>query len=105
MKVEVRNLHSEILTVDCDGDDTVKQLKEKIAAKDGWKEKYDPELLKLLCAGKVMDDEDTVNTYTIKPDGYLVLVKQTPGKPKPPPKKKPNQGFNNTMGFVCFVCI
>ncbi len=59
-------------------------LKDKIAARDDLREKYDPELLKLLCSGKVMDDEDTVETYTIKPDGFLVLVKQTPGKPKPP---------------------
>ncbi len=59
-------------------------LKDKIAARDDLKEKYDPELLKLLCSGKVMDDDDTVETYTIKPDGFLVLVKQTPGKPKPP---------------------
>jgi len=59
-------------------------LKDKIAARDDLREKYDPELLKLLCSGKVMDDDDTVETYTIKPDGFLVLVKQTPGKPKPP---------------------
>jgi hypothetical protein len=31
-----------------------------------------------------MDDEETVEHYAIKPDGFLVLVKQTPGKPKPP---------------------
>jgi hypothetical protein len=31
-----------------------------------------------------MDDEDTVESFSIKADGYLVLVKQTPGKPKPP---------------------
>jgi len=31
-----------------------------------------------------MDDEETVNSYSIKSDGFLVLVKQTPGKPKPP---------------------
>ncbi len=62
----------------------VKALKEKIAAKDDLREKYDPELLKLLYTGKVMDDEETVNSYSIKSDGFLVLVKQTPGKPKPP---------------------
>jgi 6-phosphogluconolactonase (cycloisomerase 2 family) len=47
-------------------------------------QQYDPELLKLLYSGKVMDDEDTVESFSIKDDGYLVLVKQTPGKPKPP---------------------
>jgi hypothetical protein len=31
-----------------------------------------------------MDDDETVKSFSIKPDGYLVLVKQTPGKPKPP---------------------
>jgi len=62
----------------------VKALKENIAAKNDLREKYDPELLKLLCTGKVMDDEETVKSYEIKSDGFLVLVKQTPGKPKPP---------------------
>jgi UV excision repair protein RAD23 len=102
MKLLIKNLHNESFTVDCDGEDTIKVLKEKIAAKDDLREKYDPELLKLLYTGKVMDDEETVEHYAIKPDGFLVLVKQTPGKPKPPPKKKPNpnQGFNNPMhGF------
>jgi hypothetical protein len=47
-------------------------------------QKYDPELLKLLYTGKVMDDDETVDSFTIKSDGFLVLVKQTPGKPKPP---------------------
>lgn len=62
----------------------VKALKENIAAKNDLREKYDPELLKLLCTGKVMDDEETVKSYEIKSEGFLVLVKQTPGKPKPP---------------------
>ncbi len=58
-------------------------MKERIAARDDLREKYDAELLKLLCAGKVMDDDEQIKTFTIKPDGFLVLVKQTPGKPKP----------------------
>jgi hypothetical protein len=58
-------------------------LKERIAARDDLPEKYDADLLKLLCGGKVMDDEDQLKTFTVKPEGFLVLVKQTPGKPKP----------------------
>jgi hypothetical protein len=30
-----------------------------------------------------MDDDDTVESFSIKSDAFLVLVKQTPGKPKP----------------------
>ena len=58
-------------------------MKENIASRDDLREKYDADLLKLLCTGKVMDDEDALNSFTIKPDGFLVLVKQTPGKTKP----------------------
>lgn len=98
MKLLIKNLHNQSFTVECEEDDTIKVLKEKIAAKDDLPDKYDPELLKLLYTGKVMDDDETVEHYAVKTDGFLVLVKQTPGKPKPPPKKKPNQGFNNHMG-------
>lgn len=31
-----------------------------------------------------MDDDETVDHYAVKTDEFLVLVKQTPGKPKPP---------------------
>ncbi|CAF1198772.1 unnamed protein product [Rotaria sordida] len=99
MQLQIKNLHNESFTVDCNKEDTVKVVKENIAAKNDLREKYDADLLKLLCKGKVMDDEDTIESFNIPSDGYLVLVKQTPGKPKPPPKKKPNQGFNNFGGF------
>ncbi|CAF0898364.1 unnamed protein product [Adineta steineri] len=95
MKLEIKNLYNDSFQVEIEDTETVKALKEKIAARDDLREKYNAELLKLLCTGKVMDDEDMLNTFTIKEDGFLLLVKQTPGKPKPPPKKKPNQGFNN----------
>ena len=62
----------------------IKELKEIIAKQTTIKEKYDPELIKLLHKGKVMDDEDAVDKYSIDAEGYVVLVKQLPGKPKPP---------------------
>ncbi|CAF0742032.1 unnamed protein product [Rotaria sp. Silwood1] len=99
MQLLIKNLHNESFTIECKQDDTVRAVKETIAARDDLREKYDPDLLKLLCKGKVMDDEDTIESYEIKADNYLVLVKQTPGKPKPPPKKKPNQGINQFGGF------
>ncbi|CAF2140037.1 unnamed protein product [Rotaria magnacalcarata] len=98
MQLTIKNLHNEQFTVECNDEDSVKALKDTIAARDDLREKYDPELLKLLYKGKVMDDEDSVASYTINPEGFLVLVKQTPGKPKPPPKKKPNQGYDYAAG-------
>ncbi|CAF3325373.1 unnamed protein product [Rotaria socialis] len=95
MQLTIKNLHNEQFTVECNDEESVKVLKDTIAARDDLREKYDPELLKLLYKGKVMDDEDSVASYTISSEDFLVLVKQTPGKPKPPPKKKPNQGYNH----------
>ena len=59
-------------------------LKKVIAETSKKEPKYDAELIKLLCIGQVMDDEKTVRDFDIKPDSFLVLVRQKPGKVKPP---------------------
>lgn len=102
MQLLVKNLHNQEFKVECDGDDSIKELKEKIAKQTVIEEKYNPELIKLLCKGKVMDDEDSINNYSLDDNSYVVLVKQLPGKPKPPPKKKPTAAFNNHMGMGGF---
>jgi hypothetical protein len=58
-------------------------VKEKIAARDDLREKYNADLLKLLFSGKVMEDEKSLGSYSLKTDSYLVLVKRTPGRISP----------------------
>lgn len=101
--VTIKNLQGETFIVECDANDTVSEIrlgnfsvwknhlqlkvynmKKVIAETSKIEPKYDADLIKLLCTGKVMDDEEVVRDFEIKPDSFLVLVRQKAGKPKPP---------------------
>lgn len=38
------------------------------------------DMVKFLYQGQVLEDDEMMKKYEIKPDGHLILVKQTPGK-------------------------
>ncbi|PSR94281.1 XPC-binding domain-domain-containing protein [Coniella lustricola] len=79
MKVTFKDLKQQKFVIDCEPSDLVSAVKEKISAEKGW----DRNLLKLIHAGKILKDEETVESYKIEEKGFVVCVVN---KPKPEPK-------------------
>ncbi|EXJ83745.1 UV excision repair protein Rad23 [Capronia coronata CBS 617.96] len=81
MKLSFRDLKQQKFTVDAEPTDTIGQVKEKIAAEKGW----DAGQQKLIYAGKVLADANTVESYKIEEKGFIVCMVSKP-KAAPAPK-------------------
>lgn len=79
MQLQIKTLSNEKFTIECDLTDSVRSIKEKIASKD-LKDKYEADAVKLIFSGKILEDSKTLESYSIKEDSFLVVVKQTPPK-------------------------
>ncbi|CAN8097017.1 unnamed protein product [Discula destructiva] len=79
MKVTFKDLKQQKFVIECEPTDLVSAVKEKINAEKGW----DAKLLKLIHAGKILKDEDTVETYKIEEKGFVVCVVNKPKVEKP----------------------
>lgn len=80
MQLQIKTLSNEKFTIECELSDTVKTIKEKIAAKD-LKDKYEADAVKLIFSGKILEDAKTLESYSINQDSFLVVVKQAVAKP------------------------
>lgn len=80
MKLQIKTLSNEKFHVECELSDTVRSVKEKIAAMD-LKDKYEADAMKLIFSGKILEDAKNLESYSINPDSFLVVVKQTTSKP------------------------
>lgn len=79
MQLQIKTLSNEKFTIECELTDTVRSIKEKIAAKD-LKDKYESDAVKLIFSGKILEDAKTLDSYSITKDSFLVVVKQAPAK-------------------------
>ncbi|KUI59535.1 UV excision repair protein rhp23 [Cytospora mali] len=79
MKVTFKDLKQQKFVIDCEPTDLISTVKQKISDEKGW----DPKLQKLIHAGKILKDEDTVESYKIEEKGFVVCVVN---KPKAEPK-------------------
>jgi UV excision repair protein RAD23 len=82
IQLQVKTLSNEKFTIDCELTDSVRSIKEKIAATD-FKDKYDVDAIKLIFSGKILEDAKTLDTYSIKEDSFIVVVRQNTGKNAP----------------------
>ncbi|CAF3693359.1 unnamed protein product [Adineta steineri] len=100
MQLQIKTLSNEKFTIECELTDTVKTIKEKIAAKD-LKDKYEADAVKLIFSGKILEDSKTLESYSINQESFLVVVKQAtpkatpssasssaPSNPTPPPSSQ-----------------
>jgi len=88
MQLTLKTLKQEQLTVDVEPSDKISQVKEKI------KDKYshDVEAQRLIFAGKILDDSQTVESYNITEKEFLVLmVRKIAKKPTPKPETPAEQ--------------
>ncbi|KAM7199859.1 hypothetical protein V8F33_004263 [Rhypophila sp. PSN 637] len=78
MKVTFKDLKQQKFTIDVEPTDLISAVKQKICDEHGW----DPKTQKLIYSGKILKDEETVESYKIEEKGFVVCVVN---KPKPAP--------------------
>ncbi|KAK4123089.1 UV excision repair protein Rad23 [Parathielavia appendiculata] len=81
MKVTFKDLKQQKFVLDVEPTDLISSVKQKISEERGW----DPKLQKLIYSGKILKDEDTVESYKIEEKGFVVCVVNKPKEPKPTP--------------------
>ncbi|KAL1880617.1 UV excision repair protein rad23 [Diaporthe australafricana] len=80
MKVTFKDLKQQKFVIECEPSDLISSVKQKISEEKGW----EPKLQKLIHAGKILKDEDTVESYKIEEKGFVVCVVNKPkAEPKP----------------------
>jgi UV excision repair protein RAD23 len=80
MKVQVKSISGEIFTAECEESDSVLKLKQSIQTVKGW----DTSLIRLVHAGKILENDQTISSAGIKETSFVVCMVS-----KPKPEAKP----------------
>ncbi|KAK1780903.1 XPC-binding domain-containing protein [Copromyces sp. CBS 386.78] len=81
MKVTFKDLKQQKFTLEIEPTETIAKVKAKISEERGWA----PELQKLIYSGKILKDEETVESYKIEEKGFVVCVVNKPKTTAPKP--------------------
>ncbi|KAL2825578.1 XPC-binding domain-containing protein [Aspergillus cavernicola] len=74
MKLTFKDLKQQKFVIDAEPSETVGQVKEKISKEKGW----DVPLLKLIYSGKILQDDKTIESYSIEEKGFIVCMVSKP---------------------------
>ncbi|ERT02024.1 UV excision repair protein Rad23 [Sporothrix schenckii ATCC 58251] len=77
-----QDLKQQKFVIEVDPSETIAAVKQKISDERGW----EPKTQKLIYSGKILKDEETVESYKIEEKGFVVCVVN---KPKAPPAAAP----------------
>ncbi|CAK1361196.1 uncharacterized protein RHO25_005206 [Cercospora beticola] len=80
MKLTFKDLKQQKFTIEAEPSDSIGSVKEKISAEKGW----DPSTQKLIYSGKILQDDNTIESYKIEEKGFIVCMTS---KPKAAPSK------------------
>lgn len=70
MKVTVKDLKQQKFTIDAEPSETIGALKDKISAEKDWQ----ASTLKLIYSGKILQDDNTIESYKIEEKGFIVCM-------------------------------
>jgi hypothetical protein len=70
MKLSIKTLQGNTFPIECAESDTVLAVKEKVKAAQG----FEPETQKLIYAGKILKDDQTVSAAGVKENDFLVCM-------------------------------
>ncbi|KAK5120087.1 hypothetical protein LTR85_006568 [Meristemomyces frigidus] len=79
MKLTFKDLKQQKFTIEAEPTETIGTVKQKISAEKGW----EPSTQKLIYSGKILQDDNTIESYKIEEKGFIVCMTS---KPKAPPK-------------------
>ncbi|MCJ1310152.1 hypothetical protein MMC25_003813 [Agyrium rufum] len=82
MKLTFKDLKQQKFVIDAEPSETIGAIKQKISAEKGW----EPSLQKLIYSGKILQDGNTVESYSIEERGFIVCMVS---KPKAAPASAP----------------
>lgn len=79
MKLTFKDLKQQKFTIDAEPSDKISSVKAKISEEKGW----EPASQKLIYSGKILQDDNTIESYKIEEKGFIVCMTS---KPKAAPK-------------------
>ncbi|KAF2772271.1 UV excision repair protein Rad23 [Teratosphaeria nubilosa] len=85
MKLTFKDLKQQKFTIDAEPTETIGAVKAKISAEKGW----EPAQQKLIYSGKILQDENTIESYKIEEKGFIVCMTSKP-KAAPKPAAEPS---------------
>merc|ERR1711862_999340 len=96
MQLTIKTLKQEQLSVEVDPSCKISEVKQKI------NEKYsrDPEAQRLIFAGKILEDSQTVESYNITEKEFLVLMVRKIAAKKPEPKPAEPASSDSNVDMV-----
>lgn len=74
MKLTFKDLKQQKFVIDAEPSETVGQVKEKISKEKGWEASQQ----KLIYSGKILQDANTVESYSIEEKGFIVCMVSKP---------------------------
>ena len=74
MQIFLKTLDGKTITLEVDPSDTVSKVKEKIIEKEGWEGFVEPNEVKVILAGKVLEEGFTLHEYPVQKETTLHLV-------------------------------
>lgn len=79
MKLTFKDLKQQRFTIEAEPSETIGSVKAKISSEKGW----EPSTQKLIYSGKILQDDNTIESYKIEEKGFIVCMTS---KPKAAPK-------------------
>ncbi|KAH9843435.1 UV excision repair protein Rad23 [Teratosphaeria destructans] len=86
MKLTFKDLKQQKFTIDAEPTETIGAVKAKISAEKGW----EPAQQKLIYSGKILQDENTIESYKIEEKGFIVCMTSKMDSPRQPPSPRPS---------------
>ena len=70
MKLTFKDLKQAKFQIEAEPTDTIGSVKEKISQEKGW----EPSTQKLIYSGKILQDDNTIESYKIEEKGFIVCM-------------------------------